>query len=116
MRPSLLIIVTTDPAVSGRPAEAIRIAAGVGTWKKVDVSLYFRGSSIASLGEWVDELTDEDNFTRYLPIAAEGGGRIFVEAGNPRLNQLGEPSVRFTEITEMGLARLIRNTTYTLRF
>ena len=35
--PKTLVIIETDPRTSARPAEAIRIAAGIGVWKKTDV-------------------------------------------------------------------------------
>jgi len=32
--PKTLVMIETDPRTSPRPAEAIRIAAGIGAWKK----------------------------------------------------------------------------------
>ena len=70
--PKTLVIIETDPRTSPRPAEAIRIAAGIGAWKKTDVTLLLRGPVAGySLQEYADELVDEDNFTRYLPLVAE---------------------------------------------
>ena len=46
MKPRLLLIVTTDPRISPRPAEAVRIAAGVGAWQKIDVTLYLRDAAV----------------------------------------------------------------------
>lgn len=76
--PRTLVTVSTDPRVSARPAEGVRIAAGVGTWKKTEVSLLLRGPAAYCLAEYVDELIDEDNFTRYLPIVAEFGRPIYL--------------------------------------
>ena len=70
--PTTLVMIETDPRTSARPAEAIRIAAGIGVWKKTDVTLLLRGPVAGySLQEYADELVDEDNFTRYLPLVAE---------------------------------------------
>lgn len=115
MRPSILILVTSDPRVSGRPAEAVRVAAGVGTWKKAEVTLYLHGPAIAGLGEWVDELVDDDNFTRYLPIFAELQRPVLVERGHPALKELGETVIPWEEIDVVGLARIARDSQYTLR-
>ena len=41
--PKTLVIVETDPRTSARAAEGIRIAAGIGVWKKTDVTLLLRG-------------------------------------------------------------------------
>ena len=67
-RPLVVFVVTSDPRETHRPAEAIRVAAGLGAWKKADVRVYLRGAAIRGLGEWVDDLKMEDDFTRYLPI------------------------------------------------
>ena len=77
--PKTLVIVETDPRSSARPAEAIRIAAGIGAWKKTDVTLLLRGLAAYSLQEYADELVDEDNFTRYLPLVAESPRPIYLE-------------------------------------
>lgn len=116
MIPKLLIIVESDPRITPRTAEAIRIAAGVGTWKKAEVTLCLRGPAVLSLTEYPDELVDEDNFTRYLPIVAEFGRPVYVQAGAPLLNDLGEPTLAFEEITDSDLAKIAASANYVLRF
>jgi hypothetical protein len=112
----MLFIVTSDPRSSHRPAEAVRIAAGVGAWKKAEISIYLRGPAALALGEWVDELVDEDNFTRYLPIVGEFGRPVYVEAGNPFLADLGTTSLKFAELADHELARLAGESHYVLGF
>ena len=114
--PIVLFVVTTDPMKDGRTAEAIRIAAGVGTWRKAEVRLYLHGPAVRSLGEWVDELVDEDNFTRYLPILAELPGPIYVQAGAGELDDLGESPFTYEAVDDVGLQQLCREATYVLRF
>ena len=116
MNPKVLIVVASDTRTSHRPAEAVRIAAGVGTWKKTDVSLYLRGPAILAVGEWVDELVDEDNFTRYLPIIGDMGEPVYVEEGSPFLDELGTPTVRTQPIPDARLAQLTVQCHYLLRF
>lgn len=116
MIPRVLLLVTGDPRTSARPAEAIRLAAGVGTWRKAEVSLYLRGPAVLALGEWVDELVDEDNFTRYLPIVRDFGRPIRVQRGAGELAELGEPPLPFEEIDDAQLAALVAEATYVLRF
>ena len=73
-------MIETDPRSSARPAEGIRIAAGIGAWKKTDVTLVLRGPVAGySLQEYADELVDEDNFTRYLPFVVEAPRPIYLE-------------------------------------
>jgi sulfur relay (sulfurtransferase) DsrF/TusC family protein len=116
MKPSALFIITGDPRTSAKPAEAIRIAAGVGTWKKVDVRVYLRGPAVLALSEYVDEFIDEDNFSRYFPIVAEFGRNIFVQRGAELLGEIGESPLKFEEIDDAQLAQLAADANSVLRF
>ena len=81
MNRSALFIVTSDPRQTGRVAEAVRIAAGVGAWPQVEVTLYLHGVAALALGEDAEDLIDGDNFIRYLPMLAEAGRPILVQRG-----------------------------------
>ena len=116
MKPSALFIITGDPRTSAKPAEAIRIAAGVGTWKKADITVYLRGPAVLALSEYVDELVDEDNFSRYFPIVAEFGRPIYVQKGAQLLEEIGESPLRWQEVDDAALARLAAESRYLLRF
>ena len=111
-----LFIVQSDPRTSHRPAEAIRIAAGVGTWKKADISIYLAGPAVLALGEYVDELVDEDNYTRYFPIVKEFKNPVFVEKGNPLLKELGESPFQYKELDSGELAALCLQQNSVLNF
>ena len=115
MNPKVLFIVTGDPRTSHRPAEAIRVAAGVGTWKKADITVYLRGPAVLALSEWVDEFVDEDNYTRYFPIVAEWPRPIYVQKDAAELGDLGEPSLKFQEIDDARLAALAAESIYVVR-
>ncbi|MCX8155779.1 MAG: DsrE family protein [Verrucomicrobiae bacterium] len=106
MKPSVLFIIKGDPRTSHRPAEAIRIAAGVGTWKKVDITVYLHGPAVLALGEFVDELVDEDNYTRYLPIIGEFGRPVYVQAGEPCLSEIEPATLPYEAIDDRRLAEL----------
>jgi sulfur relay (sulfurtransferase) DsrF/TusC family protein len=116
MNPSALFIVTGDPRSSAKPAEAIRIAAGVGTWKKSEITVYLRGPAVLALSEFVDEFVDEDNFTRYFPIVGEFGRPIYVQRSAPLLSEIGEAPLKFEEIDDTALAKLAAESNYVLRF
>ena len=116
MNPSVLFLITSDPRISPRPAEAIRIAAGVGAWKKADITVYLRDAAVLALGEYTDELMDEDNFNRYLPIVREFGRPVYVRRGTPELAELGEATLRFEEIDDAQLAALAARSNCVLRF
>ena len=116
MNSSALFIIAGDPRRSPRPAEAIRIAAGVGTWRKTTVHVYLRDPAVLALGEWPDELVDGDNFSRYLPILGEWGRPIYVQRGAPMLAHLGQPSLPFEEIDVDRLAMLAAGSGFVLCF
>jgi sulfur relay (sulfurtransferase) DsrF/TusC family protein len=116
MNPSVLFVIASDPRTSPRPAEAIRIAAGVGTWKKTDITVYLRGAAVLALGEFTDDLVDEDNFNRYLPIVGEWDRPIYVERQAALLADLGEARLPFEEIDDARLAALAARSNYVLRF
>lgn len=116
MNRKVLVIVDSDPRTSGRPAEAIRIAAGIGAWKKVDVTVALCASAVLALSEFPDELVDDDNFTRYLPIIGEFGRPVYLESGAPLIDSLGQAPVPFERITAAQLAALAAGSDCVLRF
>src|SRR4051812_48252809 len=116
MKPFALFIITGDPRTSAKPAEAIRIAAGVGTWKKADITVYLRGPAVLALSEYVDEFIDEDNYSRYFPIVGEFGRPIYVQRGAKLLNEIGDAPLKFEEIDDAQLAQLAAGCNYVLRF
>lgn len=101
----MLVVISTDPRTSPRPAEAIRIAAGVGAWKKAEVSLLLRGPAGYCLAEEVDDFKDEDNFTRYLPIIAEWKRPIYVESTFDDSEVLEYSPWKFEKVDEAQIAK-----------
>lgn len=112
---SLLIHVVSDPRQSPRPAEAVRIAAGVGAWRKVQVHLYFEGPAVHALDEFADELTDGELFAQYLPAVPDHGGKIFVDQGNLLLSSI-RPSVGFESVSADELQRFAAQADHVMRF
>lgn len=116
MNPQVLFIITGDPRKSAKPAEAIRIAAGVGTWKKADITVYLRDEAVLALSEYADEFIDEDNYTRYLPIVKEFGRPIYVQQGALLLEEIGDSAFKFEEIDDDQLADMAAKSKYVLKF
>ena len=114
--PKTLVIVETDPRTSARPAEGIRIAAGIGVWNKTDVTLLLRGPVAGySLQEYADELVDEDNFTRYLPLVAESPRPIYLEDSFVDLSALEGSLWKYEIVPVAKTAELIRTHDYLIR-
>ena len=116
VKPKVLFIISEDPRRSARPAEAIRIAAGVGTWKKVEIAVYLRDAAVLALSEYADEFIDEDNYTRYFPIIGEWGGPIYVQQDAPFLRDLGDSPLKYQEISDEQLARVAAESEYVVNF
>lgn len=107
----LLIWISSDPRLSGRAAEGVRVAAGVGAWKRVEVSLYFSGAGTLCLGDDVEELEGGDVIQQYLPTIKEHGGRIAVEAGFA-----GRAEVEFERVDGEDLAAFLGEFDYSMQF
>jgi hypothetical protein len=114
--PKTLVIIETDPRTSARPAEGIRIAAGIGAWKKTDVTLLLRGPVAGySLQEYADELVDEDNFTRYLPLVVESERPIYLEDSFTDVAALEGSPWKYEVISAARTMELIRANDYLIR-
>src|SRR3954454_11636692 len=76
----LMIVVSSDPRSSHRPAEAIRLAAGIVAWRKVDVTLFFTGPAVAAVNSDADDFVDAESYTQYLPLLSEYGRPLLVDS------------------------------------
>jgi hypothetical protein len=112
----VLFVIDCDPRSSGRAAEAIRIAAGVGVWKRIEVSVYLRDAAVMILSEDIEDLVDSDNFFRYLPVLAESARPIYVQKGSRFLSSVGEGQSAIEEISDDALARLAAEQSQVIRF
>ena len=112
----LLIIVTSDPRNSARPAEAIRIAAGVSAARNVKTGVYLHGPAVLALGSGNEDLVDSENFDRYLPLLFETPQRIMVQAGSPFAAGSGPDLGPVESIDERRLAAMIGGSASVLRF
>ena len=115
MLPKTLVMVESDPRTSPRAAEGIRIAAGIGAWRKTEVTLLLRGPAGYSLQEYADDLVDEDNFVRYLPIVAEAPRPIYLEDSFGDVAALEGSAFRYEMISPARTAELIRTHDYLIR-
>ena len=116
MNPGVLFVITTDPRTSPRPAEAVRIAAGVGAWRKAAVTIYLRDAAVLALSEFPDELTDGLIFSRYLPLVGESSGEVCAQGSAPWVRGVGRAPVSFREIDDEELATLASENHYLIRF
>jgi hypothetical protein len=116
MKASALFVIQSDPRRSGRPAEAVRIAAGVGAWRNVAVAVYLREAAVLVLGEQAEALMAGEDYARYLPVLRELGQPVYVQKGAAALGQLGQATLPFQEISDEQLAGLAAARACLLRF
>ncbi len=69
--PRTLITITQDPRESHYPAEAIRIGAGIGGWRKTEVNFLLHGPASRILAPDASQWVDGENYEHYLPIIHE---------------------------------------------
>jgi sulfur relay (sulfurtransferase) DsrF/TusC family protein len=116
MKPSALFVIESDPRSSGRAAEAVRIAAGVGAWKKVDVAVYLRDAAVLILGGEADALVGGESYARYLPLFRDLGGPVYVQKGAALMIEFGEVTLPLEEISDEQLAMMAATRSCVLRF
>ena len=112
----VLFVIDSDPRVSARPAEAIRIAAGLSAWRTIEVLVYLRGAAVLMLDPAADALVDGENFIRYLPLLAERGLPVRVQRDAPAAAGLSEPAAPYEAIDNVALAALLASCHSTVRF
>ena len=107
MNASILLSITGDPRKSSKPAEAIRIAAGLAAGKDLKVFVYLRGPAVLVLGAGNGDLIDEESMVRYLPSVADKNHPILVASGSPLLPLPGEEAATFAEMGDTELVRFM---------
>ena len=113
---NVLIMISSDPRSSQRPAEAIRLAAGLAQWPRINVRVYLRDAAVLALSGEPDDLMDGEFFRDCLPLVAKPETPIYVQHLSPTVREIGHSAVRFLEISDDQLAREIARSHYVLRF
>jgi hypothetical protein len=106
MNPNVLFVVSSDPRTSHRPAEAIRIAAGVGAWETAKINVYLHGAAVLLLAD------EEDTVKKHLSMLP----KIYVEAQNPLLAEVKEAPHGREEISARQMAALAAESNYVVYF
>lgn len=81
-------IISDDPRQSHRPLEALRVAAGLGSWGKVVGKIWLCGPAALVLDTNGDDFPDQDSIEKYLEILEGTDWKICVSASNPYLMQI----------------------------
>ena len=112
---TLLVIITQDPRESGRAAEAVRMAAGVGIWEQVTVNLCLRHAAAAALGESAEGLPEGQLFTQFLQMVRESGGEGYVQADSDTCVDLEGDVIFNRNLKDEKVAELAAQADYVMR-
>jgi hypothetical protein len=112
----LLILVQTDPRRSPRPAEAIRLACGLGSWGSPRVALGLRGPAVRILHYEDEVLLDDHQFRQGLPIIAGWNQPVLVDADSVLPRPTVDCGLQLVSLTEVQWAQVLLTVRYTLRF
>ena len=112
---NLLIKIGSDPRKTPRPAEAVRIGAGVGAWNKVKVHLLLEGPALFCLDQFADELNQGELFTQYLPSILAHGGRIITDESNPIRNSI-KPALAFEQLPAAEITKFTEQADHVMEF
>ena len=114
MKRTVLILVSADPRKSGRPAEAVRVAAGLSVHERLAVTLCLCHEAVRILGDEQGELFDGDDVKEYLAVLQASGAWLL--ALRNRHNSVPESKVRGEEVSAAQLNNLVNASERVLRF
>jgi predicted peroxiredoxin len=106
--PPVIVLISTDPRVSHRANEAMRIGLGVVAGEN-DVTFVLLGAGVHLLDEDTDELVDGDDIAKFRTNLKALGVPFHVEKGavptDPGWNADGHPVVPVTRDDIAGLVQ-----------
>ncbi len=112
MQKQVLIVVDGDPRTSHRPAEALRVAAGLATWLGHAVTVCLTGPAAELLRPGMDFVGEEDLQLAW-PLLREVGAIICT---GPAPIDLAPGSNEALRLDGPAFARLCAQADYSLRF
>ncbi len=115
MPPSVLFLIKSNPLRSHRPAEAIRIAVGLGT-NKNPLTLILIHEATRLLNYENEELEEIETVEQYLPILEEWDIPILVEKGSLDRMNLKDHSFQLEEVSATEISQQLAQADRTFIF
>jgi hypothetical protein len=113
---AVLIMVQSDPRQSPRPAEAMRLAAGLGSWGQVQVTVGLRGAALLLLANDDEDIIDGLQVRQCLPVIAAWNRPVLCEANSPYLPRISADHPPLRVLTDEQWAEELLTYRHTLRF
>lgn len=115
---SALFVIASDPLTSPRPAEAVRIAAGLGSWQRIRVHVYVHDAALEGLTAAPGQVRDEECFHQYLPLLVENNPQALLVSDRARVEALetDRGPVALLKTSDQRLAALALKCSWVMRF
>ena len=110
----MLIVIASDPRTSHRPAEAIRVAAGLAALGTLPIDVCFCGAAALVLSKPSEEFVDGEIIEKNLALLEKQAQGIWAETGDPFLE--GAKRIRYTRIGLTELSQLANRQSQVIRF
>lgn len=110
----MLIVIASDPRTSHRPAEAIRVAAGLAALEELPIEVCFCQAAALILHHPPTSFQDGDIIARHLPLIERYCPKIYAESGDPFFE--GKAKLPYQRIGMNELTALANQHSQLLRF
>jgi len=113
--PKIVFLIRSNPCESHRPAEAIRIAAGLGVGKN-PIKILLSGEAPRVLSSEEEDLIDIEIIEKFLPFVEEMGIPFYVDEDSPGQAALKKSPYHFLTISAEESSELLAGGHYVLVF
>ena len=110
----MLIVIASDPRTSHRPAEAIRVTAGLAALGELSIDVCFCQAAALILHLSPTSFRDADLLAQHLPMIEQYCPNIYAESGDPYLE--GEARLPYQRIGMNELTALANRHSQVVRF
>ena len=110
----MLVVIASDPRTSHRPAEAVRVAAGLASFGSIPLEVCFCEAAALILSQPSNSFVDGDVIRQHLALLNEHAKAIYAESGDPFLEGQAQVDYRRVGLTE--LAELAKKQAQVIRF
>ena len=114
--PRMLVVIDSDPRTSPRPAEALRVAGGMGVWQQVQVNVVLRHAASWACAPDTAELKGGQMFKQFISMVRESGGEVFVQADDETMQVIDGDMLMKRNLKDPKLVELAAGADHLLRF
>ena len=102
----IIFLIRSNPCESHKPAEAIRVAAGLGTGNN-SIKIILSGESVRVLSPDEEDLEDMDIIEKFLPIIKDWGIPLYVDRGSLAAIDLKRSPYEFRTVDNAEVSEIV---------